>query len=313
MTGDKKGRELDLASQMFVNPWEKEGVWLKGNLHTHSINSDGTKTPDELVKLYREADYDFLAITDHSQVTKPPETDALILIPGVEYCVGRTSAKTFYHLLTVGIEKTPPFKDFDRDIDPQIIVNYFKENGGLAILAHPYWSGLTHRDIMSLTNLDGVEIYNTSCEYERGLGYSGPHIDSMIVEGVKTHIYAVDDHHGAERPYLPLDACGAWVMVKVKKPSKDAILDSLKKGLFYSSNGPTIQSLSIDEKKGIRIQTSPAKSITFLSMPTRGRKLLATDQPLEEAYYQMQEGMKYIRIEVTDDQGRTAWTNPIYS
>ena len=306
-------KELDYTSKRFANPWEEEGVWLKGNLHTHSINSDGTKTPEELVKLYSDAGYDFLSITDHSVVTEPPETNELILIPGVEYCVGRTSAGTYYHLLTVGIEKTPPYKDFDRDIDPQIIVDHFKENGGLAILAHPYWSGLKQQDIMRLTKLDGVEIYNTSCEYERGLGYSGPHIDSMIVEGVKPLIYAVDDHHGAERPYMSLDACGAWVMVKVNKPTTEAIMNSLKKGHFYSSNGPTIHSLSIDEEKGISIQTSPAKSITFLSMPTRGRKLTATDQPLEEAYYQMQEGMKYIRIEVTDDKGKTAWTNPIYS
>jgi hypothetical protein len=47
-------------------------------------------------------------------------------------------------------------------------------------------------------------------------------------------------------------------------------------------------------------------------MPANGRKLLAEDKPLEKAYFKMQEGMKYIRIEVTDDKGRTAWTNPIY-
>jgi hypothetical protein len=299
-------------SKGFANPWEEEGVWLKGNIHTHSVNSDGTKTPDEIIKLYSEAGYDFLSITDHGVVTETPETDELLLIPGVEYCVGRTSVGTYYHLLTTGIDKTPPFQDFDRDMDPQTILDYYKENGGLAILAHPYWSGLKHRDIMKLTNLDGVEIYNTTCEYERGLGYSGSHIDSMIAEGLRPLIYAVDDHHGAERPYMPLDACGAWVMVKVKEPTREAIIDSLRKGLFYSSIGPTIHNLSIDHSKGITIWTSPAKSITYLSMPANGRKLLAEDKPLEKAYFKMQEGMKYIRIEVTDDKGRTAWTNPIY-
>ncbi len=39
--------------------------WYKGNLHTHSTNSDGRLSPEEVIRLYREEDYDFLALTDH--------------------------------------------------------------------------------------------------------------------------------------------------------------------------------------------------------------------------------------------------------
>jgi len=53
----------------FVNPFREEGRWFKGNVHTHSTASDGTRTPEQLVKIYREAGYDFLSITDHSVVT----------------------------------------------------------------------------------------------------------------------------------------------------------------------------------------------------------------------------------------------------
>ena len=34
--------------------------WYKGNLHTHTTLSDGKKTPDESIALYREKGYDFL-------------------------------------------------------------------------------------------------------------------------------------------------------------------------------------------------------------------------------------------------------------
>ena len=46
-------------------PFDKPGTFWKGNLHTHSTNSDGTRTPEEICAIYREAGYDFLALTDH--------------------------------------------------------------------------------------------------------------------------------------------------------------------------------------------------------------------------------------------------------
>ena len=39
--------------------------WYKGNLHTHTTLSDGAVAPDESIKRYKNAGYDFLAITDH--------------------------------------------------------------------------------------------------------------------------------------------------------------------------------------------------------------------------------------------------------
>jgi hypothetical protein len=46
-------------------PFDKPGRFHRGNLHAHSDNSDGTIPPEELPGLYREAGYDFLAITNH--------------------------------------------------------------------------------------------------------------------------------------------------------------------------------------------------------------------------------------------------------
>jgi hypothetical protein len=39
----------------------------RGN--THTLNSDGDSTPDDVVKWYREQGYDFLFTTDHDMVT----------------------------------------------------------------------------------------------------------------------------------------------------------------------------------------------------------------------------------------------------
>lgn len=40
--------------------------WYKGNLHTHSLWSDGDEFPEVIADWYRSHDYDFLAISDHN-------------------------------------------------------------------------------------------------------------------------------------------------------------------------------------------------------------------------------------------------------
>ena len=52
-----------------VEFWRSEGNWYKGNLHTHTINSDGDLPLNEMVTKYKEKRYDFLAITDHDKLT----------------------------------------------------------------------------------------------------------------------------------------------------------------------------------------------------------------------------------------------------
>ena len=43
--------------------------WYKGNTHTHTVNSDGDSTPDDVVRWYREHRYQFLVLTDHNFLT----------------------------------------------------------------------------------------------------------------------------------------------------------------------------------------------------------------------------------------------------
>ena len=43
--------------------------WFKGNLHTHTTESDGKLSPEECYALYKSKGYDFLARTDHWKVS----------------------------------------------------------------------------------------------------------------------------------------------------------------------------------------------------------------------------------------------------
>ena len=48
---------------------EDNQVWQKGNLHTHSLWSDGDDFPEMIIQWYKENDYQFVALSDHNTVS----------------------------------------------------------------------------------------------------------------------------------------------------------------------------------------------------------------------------------------------------
>ena len=50
--------------------YDTTGNWYKGNLHSHTVNSDGFLTAKEVIARYAEEGYDFIAITDHWKAYK---------------------------------------------------------------------------------------------------------------------------------------------------------------------------------------------------------------------------------------------------
>ena len=87
------------------------GRFFKGNLHTHSNRSDGALEPEAVCAAYREAGYDFLALTDHFLRqygfpivdTRPFRTNAFTTILGAEVHAPATSLGELWHLLAVGL------------------------------------------------------------------------------------------------------------------------------------------------------------------------------------------------------------------
>src|SRR5262245_6177682 len=59
------------------SPAPPGGRWYKGNTHTHTLNSDGDSTPDDVVRWYREHGYRFLVLTDHNVLTSVDGLNAL--------------------------------------------------------------------------------------------------------------------------------------------------------------------------------------------------------------------------------------------
>ena len=121
----------------------------------------------------------------------------------------------------------------------------------------------------------------------------------------------MDDAHSREKPNQPSDSCGAWINVKARSLTAEDIVDDIARGLFYSSNGPEIRDIGIDGGE-IMVSSSPARSIAFISNGGYGEKNTAKTSSLEEAVYILRGPEIYVRIEVSDWDGRTAWSNPLF-
>src|ERR1051325_6758060 len=68
---------LNSPAQQPAKQTEKQLKWYKGNTHTHTLNSDGDSTPDEVVRWYRSHGYQFLVLTDHNYLTAIDGLNAL--------------------------------------------------------------------------------------------------------------------------------------------------------------------------------------------------------------------------------------------
>lgn len=63
--GDAPG---DAAPDTSDDGAQAGGHWYRGNLHTHSFWSDGDDFPESILKWYRDAGYDFVALSDHNTI-----------------------------------------------------------------------------------------------------------------------------------------------------------------------------------------------------------------------------------------------------
>ncbi len=237
----------------------RSGLWIKGNLHTHSMNSDGRLTAEQVVELYYVNGYGLLSITDHEKLTKF-STDKLVLVPGFETSVKGTRLNYDYHVVLLNVEDVDHVQKLRNSIEE--LLDFTFESGGLAFIAHPYWSSLTVEDLISLEHYLGVEVYNTGCDVECAKGFSMIHWDGVLVTGKPIYGLAVDDAHRYLTP--PIDALGGWIWVKTEMPSVESILYSLEKGLFYSSMGPTVEEFSY-KSDVIEARFTPVRRIDVVS------------------------------------------------
>lgn len=289
---------------------------LRGNCHTHSTYSDGTYPPQETVRLYREAGYDFLYLTEHSDKLtygKFPDIDALDsdeirVIGGVEYRNTTLRNGRPMECFIVGLG-TLDISFWEPGIGQQPVVDGINAAGALPIIACARWDGSVAADVTSLTGVAGIEIFNATCEGAVSKGYAVAHWDAMLEAGIRVWGLAVDDAHLTE--YWPDFALG-WIVVFADQKTPDAIGAAIRRGEFYSSCGPEIHEWSLDGET-ITFRCSPVATITANYQTSSGRVFRdPAGGPITQATFPLDRNQPFLRMSCRDEQGRWAWTNPLW-
>ena len=284
------------------------GTWYRGCTHTHTTNSDGELTPQEVVTAYKAAGFDFLFITDHDRITDPAplQGQGILLIPGAEYWWPFPDEKVDYHLVALGPQRDPAILP-NKAASIQEAIDVIRATGAMVVLAHPYWCGLVHHQMIGIERIIGLEVYNHVCEVEVMRGYSRPHWDELLAAGKQLYGLAADDAHWrGDR-----DSVGSWITVRADDLTPAAILDAIGRGLFYASSGPVIHDLRMEDHHLI-VNCSPARAVNFMGRHSSGCTYHNDNGPITEIRHPMRGNERYLRVEVVGEDGTIAWSNPVY-
>lgn len=313
------------------------GSWYKGNLHSHTTNSDGWLTPEQSVALYKQYGYHFLCLSEHDYYTDLREQfdcEDFILLPGVEASAmllnrDKSAMLKTHHihgilgnrkmqreakdkLLKHGecLEYPVYIEEWDGRKVAQQLSDSLRERGCFTTYNHPVWSRVDMDEVCGLEGIWAVEVYNYGTVVECGEGYDSLFWETMLRKGTHVNAFASDDNHN---PGKFFDSFGGYVMVKSEELSHEAIVNHLLAGDYYSSSGPRIYQWGIDGDK-VYVECSAVERINFIVGGAIGRSetLLKHEDALIGGCHILRGDEKYVRIECVDDRGRRAWTNVLW-
>ncbi|MEI6432648.1 MAG: CehA/McbA family metallohydrolase, partial [bacterium] len=210
--------------------------WYAGNMHAHTIHSDGGYTLDNLVARNERAGFDFLASTEHNS-------------PTAHYRFAEVGRDHPDHLLLCGDELTtpsghaniigqPPGKFYDFRIDAgdgklSRRIDEVHRDGGFFTVNHPFapctscfWKYYDDE----WKEADAIEVWNNLWTPEDRLAVDK--WDSLLKAGRRISAIGGTDYHRGE------DMMSPATLIFAPELSRRAILDNLRRGHIILTQSP---------------------------------------------------------------------------
>ena len=299
------------------------GIWYKGNLHSHTLNSDGDSTPDDVVRWYREHGYHFATITDHNYLTS---VDGLNALHGAD---GK-------FVVIKGEEVTDSFGEKPIHINGLNPNAFIKPPGGSSVLAmvqnmvdairaanavpsinHPNFGwAISTAELAQVQRTRLFEVFNGHPTVNNVGGGGVPGLeetwDRVLSSGKLLYGIAVDDAHVFKQPEnvtVPRPG-GGWVHVRAPQLDSSAIVDALERGDFYSSTGVELERLDVTATSmTVAIKTARTSKYRIQFIGRDGR--LLTEALTTPATYTFRGDEGYVRAKVIESNGKVAWIQPV--
>jgi histidinol phosphatase-like PHP family hydrolase len=292
------------------------GHWYRGSLHTHSSRSDGVTPPEHVLDEYRAAGYDFVVLTDHFEErwgwtvtdTSAARDSTFTTLLGVELSSADWDDDDVYWVNAIGVpaDFAPP-----EDGEPRAgAIRRAAEAGAYLVFLHPGLTNFVDFDRLPTELLDAVETYNhNGAAVWPDQAEARYAVDALLARGHRLHVAVGDDAH-FEHPW---DRFGAWVQVRAERLDPDALLAALKAGAYYSTQGPQIEDVRVDDDQ-VHVACSEARAVALTGIHGwRSDTALGWPRLLHEAVLDLAKlRSPYWRVTVTDVDGRRAWTHPVW-
>jgi hypothetical protein len=298
------------------------GRFFRGNLHCHSDRSDGMRTPEAVAAAYRDAGYDFIALSDHFEAvygwrvtdTRALRDDHFTTIVGAELSSAPWGERYTYWVTAVGLPTDFAAPPADNHAEA---ITRAKSCGAFVTLLHPGINNLPLEVVDTLPafdTVDAVEIYN----HNRGAAAGSDQgngvymLEGLLELGCRVLVSAGDDAHFIH----PRDRFGGWVQVYCERLDPQNLLSALLAGHYYATQGPALRELRVEGAR-LHVETSATYAI---SLSGRGDLWQSAQERIGEQGHDLVEADfdlspfrgSYCRVTVVDAQGRRAWSNPIW-
>jgi hypothetical protein len=304
-------------------PPPSSGRWFKGNTHTHTVNSDGDSTPDEVVRWYREHGYNFLVLTDHNYLTAVDGLNAVhgaaekfIVVRGEE--VTSTASSKAVHVNGIDVDSlvkqsTSP----SVAVAAQENVDGIRRANGVPHINHPNFTwAMTPDDLLQVQRTRLFEIYNGHPQVNNEGGGGAPGLeeiwDRLLSSGRLMYGVAVDDAHHFKRPGDPL-ASGpgrGWIHVRAERLEARALVEAMERGDFYASTGVELSAYEAGAKGitlTVKATTYSRYRVQFIGQS--GKVLSEQTTPAASYAFKGDEG--YVRARILESNGYAAWAQPV--
>jgi hypothetical protein len=141
-----------------------------GNLHIHSLHSDGAGDVSEIARSAARAGLDFICLNDHDFMTDALHLDEEGLYGNVLVLVGLEIGGRYHHYLAYDIKEMIK----SHSLSPQEVIDQVGEQGGFGFLAHPFEKGMpfSNRSLaytwndLSVSGYTGICLWNFSSRWK---------------------------------------------------------------------------------------------------------------------------------------------------
>lgn len=235
----------------------KQSRWLRGDLHAHTLASDGVLTTQELAQRALRHGLDFVAITDHNQ---PVSRDSLPQVPGLTVIPGLEWTHYRGHANFLGIDQ--PYDEPFAANTPDEIQQRFasaRQRGALITVNHPFDDCCSFLFDPDSLPYDCLEVWNGPMRETnlKAIAYW----QSLLAAGRKVPIVGGSDYH-RDTPFIFLG--GPTTCVYAQSAGQSDILAALRAGhayLTFAPNGPWLEMFAGEAIPGDTVCWSEVKEI----------------------------------------------------